>query len=146
MDTEGVRFGAVDWVFRVLNMTLSEYLEKDGGVLQCRYRIEHQDVTVQTSKAELLHKCKTNPMNYTQYDMNSNNCQLWVKLLLVNGLGVDRETFPRRWGEVNGTLAASAGAVASGIAAVTFAPPVVGLGAVGLGAAALLGQTERRDQ
>lgn len=85
-------------------------------------------------------------MNYTQYDINSNNCQLWVKLLLVEGLGVDRETLPVRWGEMNATLAVSAGAVATGIAAVTFAPPVVGLGALGLGAAAVLGQTERRDQ
>lgn len=54
VDTEGVRFGAVDWVFRVLSTTVSDYLEKDGGVLQCRYKIEHQDITVQTSKAELL--------------------------------------------------------------------------------------------
>lgn len=146
MDTEGVRFGAVDWVFRVLSTTLSDYLEHDGGVLQCRHKIEHPDITVHTSKAELLHKCRTNPMNYTQYDINSNNCQLWVKLLLVEGLGVDRETLPRRWGEMNATLAVSAGAVASGIAAVTFAPPVVGLGALGLGAATMLGCTERRDQ
>eukprot|EP00928_Gymnodinium_smaydae_P079593 TRINITY_DN63489_c0_g1_i1.p1 TRINITY_DN63489_c0_g1~~TRINITY_DN63489_c0_g1_i1.p1 ORF type:complete len:468 (-),score=101.22 TRINITY_DN63489_c0_g1_i1:339-1742(-) len=149
VDADGIRFGAVDWVFRVVESSLECYLEQDGGVLRCCHLIEHERISVHTSKAELLHRCRTNPMNYTQYDINSNNCQLWVKLLLVNGLGVDQALLPRRWGEVNGTLAVSAGALATGIAAATFAPAaglVCGLSAASLGAAVVSGRTERREQ
>merc|ERR1719203_1206793 len=87
VDNEGIRFGGIDWVFRLRSMTVEEFLEKDGGALQCRYRVEHDDIIVQTSKAELWHRCRTNPLNFTQYDMTSNNCQLWTSMLLVHGLG-----------------------------------------------------------
>jgi len=100
VDSQGVRYGGNDWVFRTVAGTVEDYLERDGGALQVRHRMEHEEIVVETSAAEILHKCKTNPMNYIQYDINSDNCQRWLKVLLVEGLGVDTKKLPTRWGQV----------------------------------------------
>merc|ERR1712241_737522 len=61
VDSEGIRFGGIDWVFRLRRMTVEDFLEKDGGALQCRHRVEHDDLFVPTSPAELWHRCRTHP-------------------------------------------------------------------------------------
>ena len=85
----GSRFGKIDYAFQ----------RQDGFTAFCNSieyaALERPPLKVQTSPAELLQLCKTNPCNAKHYDITGDTCQRWLHVLFHNGLGIPSELLPK---------------------------------------------------
>merc|ERR1712232_1228198 len=131
IDGDGNRFRQNQWRFEKVQGDLQLYLESEGFS-----QLDHPRITVpQTSPADLLRMCKTNPRNGMMYGLLCDNCQRWVRVLLVDGYGVDPDKLPVRAGQYAevvsrtaiglGGMTAGAGCVV-GAVALLFTVPVTG--------------------
>eukprot|EP00927_Polykrikos_kofoidii_P050624 TRINITY_DN44517_c0_g1_i1.p1 TRINITY_DN44517_c0_g1~~TRINITY_DN44517_c0_g1_i1.p1 ORF type:complete len:338 (+),score=32.39 TRINITY_DN44517_c0_g1_i1:87-1100(+) len=88
INQQGERFNANNWIFQEV-AGLDEILRER----QCG-RLAHEQIQIRTSPGELLWRCKTNPRNGEPYHLLEDNCQRWVRTLLVEGFNVDQASLP----------------------------------------------------
>ena len=88
----GARFSANRSIVRQLEDVERFLREKDCA------RLEHGNIRIRTSPADLLQRCSTFPRNGERYDIFKSNCQHWLRTLLVDGYGSDENLLPERAG------------------------------------------------
>lgn len=99
VDNAGNRFGQVAWRLNVVH--------SEASFLENYTFLEHATLSVRTSESELLWFCKTHPLNGEHYELRTQNCQVWLQILLVNGYGVS-ESMPWQGREVTDALCVAA--------------------------------------
>ncbi|CAK9088858.1 unnamed protein product [Durusdinium trenchii] len=87
-----VGLGRINWRCKTLDTSMEQWLAK-GDVPYVLWT-SGRELWVRTSPEKVLQLCRSNPCNGEKYDLLRQNCERWIRALLVEGLGIHTEALP----------------------------------------------------